>query len=161
MNTVIIYASRYGYTKDCTQLLADQLKGETIVIDADNQKEIDISEYNQVIFGGSVKIGQLQRSITTFALTHKKELLKKKLGIFVSCGDKSNYMKYLQDSLSKELLSHASLIECFGGEFRKENMKFFEKRMVNVMEKANEQKGGRPPIPMFENIKKMATEFSV
>ncbi len=161
MNTIIIYASRYGYTKDCTQLLADQLKGETTIIDADNQKEIDISDYNQVIFGGSVKIGQLQRSITTFAITHKSELLKKKLGIFVSCGEKANYMKYLQDSLPKELLTHASLIECFGGEFRKENMKFFEKRMISVIEKSNEQKGERPPMPMFENIKKMAAEFSV
>lgn len=161
METAIIYASRYGYTKDCVSMLADQIKGETIIIDVDNEKIIDLTKYKQIILGGSIKIGQLQTSIIKFTITHEKELLKKKIGIFISCGETENYMKYLNDSLSKELLTHATSIECFGGEFRKDNMKFLEKRMIIMMERSNAQKGKRPPVTMFENIKKMATEFSV
>lgn len=155
MKTLIVYASRYGYASDCAARLAKQLKGEVTTRNLEKEKSQDLAQFDNVIIGGSVKIGKMQKSIRQFCESNKALLLQKKVAFFIACGDQ-DYMKYLKENIPGDLLDHAVSVQCFGGEFRTDKMNFIEKKMIDMVKKSTEQEGKSLPVPKYENITIMA-----
>lgn len=84
MRTLIIYASKYGCTKDCAEILESSIKGEVVLINIKN-KIPDMLTFDSIIIGGSIYMGKIQRSITNFCKRNKAKLLQKKIGLFICC----------------------------------------------------------------------------
>ena len=62
MKIAIVYATKYGCTKKCAEILKSYLHGEVSIHSAKADK-INLSRYDAVFIGGSVYMGKIQKEI--------------------------------------------------------------------------------------------------
>lgn len=136
VNNVILYATKHGTTEKCAKLLEKKLSGKTVLINLKDSRKIDLSAYDNVIIGGAIYMGKVQKEVTGFCKENSKLLLNKKLGIFI-CGMSDDIEKEFTASYPKEILERAEAKECFGGEFIFENMSFFERFIIKKIAKTD------------------------
>lgn len=156
MKTLIIYGSTYGFTKECVFKLSKQLNGEVKTVNALTETIPSVKDYDNIIIGGSIYMGQIQKKIKEFCSANEKELLSKKIGLFLCCGVSESYELQVKNAFPEKLLNAAVAKECFGGELRIDRMKFFHKILTKMMLKAAEKNGTPPAAQLPENIKKLA-----
>jgi menaquinone-dependent protoporphyrinogen oxidase len=133
MKTAIIYASRKGFSKSIAESIAGQLTGDVSVLDI--RRKPDISGFDRVVLGGSVVAGEIRQGMKKYALKHEKELLTKKLALFVCCIEQKpeNIKKYVDTTFPGSIIKHAIVVEQVGGSYvpEKENfvIRFFFGKM--------------------------------
>jgi len=137
MKTGIIYDSQHG---TCEKLATELAKGteQTVIIKLHKKAKIDLTEFDQIIVGGSIHAGNIQQTVKAFCENHTHELLTKPLGLFL-CGmhDKEKDNQF-QTAFSEVLRSHAKAKYWFGGEFLIDKMNFFERMIVKRIAKVKE-----------------------
>ncbi len=87
--TLIVYGTRYGATANTSEEIGKILQQEGLevrVVDAKKEKIRDIAEYDLVIVGSGIKIDRWTGETEEFLKKFQKELAKKKVALFVSCG---------------------------------------------------------------------------
>lgn len=139
MNTMIIYSSKYGCTKDCANYLKSGLSGSAVLTDIDHET-IDASvleHYDTVILGSSIYIGAISKKMKTLCKDYMVLLSRKRLGIFVCCGFKEQSNEYFTANFPPELLKSAIIMKEFGGEARTDKMKFFDKFVMKAAMKGH------------------------
>lgn len=138
MKTCIIYDTKFGFTKECAQYLQTHITDSDLYTIDDN---VPLQEYNKVLFGSFIFVGEVWKDSTQFLKKHKNQLLNKKLGLFISGLDKEDYLNALQTSLDPELFYHSKIIRP-GGQIDLEQLSFFEKRKlkkrINITENTRE-----------------------
>lgn len=139
MKTLIIYATKHGSAESCSKLLKGKLNGETVVVNIKKDAIPDLSGFDNVIMGGSIYVGKIQKELTNFCSKNLEELKKKKLGLFICCMNKDNTEVQLNTSFPQELLNSAVSKECFGGEFRLSHMNILERFIVKVISKTDKE----------------------
>lgn len=86
---LIVYGTRYGTTAETSQVIAETLRQEGFevgVVDAKKDKIESISDFDLVIVGSGIQMGKWTSEPENFLKKYQKELSKKKVAIFVSCG---------------------------------------------------------------------------
>jgi menaquinone-dependent protoporphyrinogen oxidase len=138
MKTLIIFASKHGCTENCSHLLKDKLNGEVKIVDIKKVSIPEMTEFDNIIVGGSIYMGRIQKGINNFCLVNSSTLLNKKLGFF-TCGMSENDIaeKQIKTSFPEELLTNAVAKAHFGGEFIFKKMNFFERFIVKKISKIN------------------------
>lgn len=138
MKTLIIYASKHGCTEKCSNILKDKLNGEVKIVDIKKDSIPEITAFDNIIVGGSIYMGRIQKKINNFCLKNSTTLKNKKLGFF-TCGMSENEIaeKQINTSFPEELLTNAIAKSYFGGEFIFEKMNFFESFIVKKISKTN------------------------
>ncbi|QVK19247.1 flavodoxin domain-containing protein [Mycoplasmatota bacterium] len=138
MKTLIIYGTRYGSTEKCGQLLKNELNGEIDLCNLMTEEIPDLNPYENVIIGGSIYIGQIQKEVKTFISTHLNELLTKKLGLFTCCSRKGDIaIDQINTVFGEDLLNHAVVKDYFGGEIYYKKMKFLDRLVTRMVSKAD------------------------
>lgn len=66
MKTLIVYGTKHGTTEKCSKLLKDKLSGEVVIINIKKENMPDITAFNNIIIGGSVYMGQIQKEVKKF-----------------------------------------------------------------------------------------------
>ncbi|MBE5988987.1 MAG: flavodoxin [Paenibacillaceae bacterium] len=127
MSTLIVYASKYGFTKTCAEILAKKL-GENVDIYDLNSNLPDLMKYDKVIVGGSIYAGKIRKPVMRFCTDNLNTLKGKELGLFI-CGmaKEDDAQKQLDSSFPQELLAVCAAKGFFGGECNYEKMNFMEK----------------------------------
>lgn len=156
MKTLIIYASTYGFTQDCVQILKKNLNDETSIVNINKNPIPSLENFDTILIGGSIYMGQIQKKIKQYCLTNADALKKKNLGLFISCGSPENCRDYYKSAFPETLLEKACSVESFGGEMRPDKMNFFHKFIINMVEKSADKENSPPMKPLLENIMKMA-----
>jgi menaquinone-dependent protoporphyrinogen oxidase len=160
MSTLIIYASKYGCTERCAKSLAAKLSGKVDLVNIKKGQAPDISKYDVIIVGGSIYVGQIQKSIKEFCINDLSTLKEKKVGLFICCGFAENTEQHMANAFPRELLEVAVTKECFGGELNIEKMKFFDKLLTKMITKATNKSDSKaksaPPKILTDNITKLA-----
>ena len=156
METIIIYGSKYGYTEDCVKSLADQIKGEVILFNIYNEKIPNIDEFDNIIIGGSIYMGQVQKKLKLYCTQNNRSLVNKRLVLFLCCGLPENFEQTLKNVFPEELLEKAVVKECFGGDLRTGRMNFADKMISGLMKKAAAKDGKSEVRQMPENISSLA-----
>lgn len=134
MKTLIVYATKYGCTKDCAKLLKDRLTGEvTITTISDCRYNLD--QFDAIIIGGSVYMGKIQKSITNFCKKNEAILLQKKVGLFASCYTPTDTKSYLNTLFPQSLLDHAICAALVGGRMDYEKMNFAYRKLFQSLKK--------------------------
>ena len=153
MNTLIVYASKYGCTEKCAELLSKELNGEVDIINLKRIRDIDISKYEKIIIGGSIYIGKIQKEVTVFCLKNLDKLMEKRIGLFI-CGmqEGDTINTELNQNFNPVLIKIADAKECFGGEFILDKMNSMEKFIVKKISKVTSNKSNI----LKENILKFA-----
>lgn len=117
MNTLIVYATKYGTTKGCAEQIAAKLRGDVQLVELTKDTAIDLSPFDSVIIGTSIYVGKPRKACSTFIKTHQETLLTKKLGLFLCCiqDENQSVSQFFKDSFPKELRDHAAVQAVLGG----------------------------------------------
>lgn len=153
MNTLIVYASKYGCTEKCVELLSKELTGNVDIVNLKKAKDINLSNYEKIIIGGSIYVGRIQKEVTQFCLNNLNLMKEKRIGLFICCmqeGDSLN--TELEQNFNTELLKVAVAKESFGGEFNIDKMNFMEKFIVKKIANVTSNKSNI----LESNIHKLA-----
>ncbi|WIV12391.1 flavodoxin domain-containing protein [Proteiniborus sp. MB09-C3] len=147
MNTLIVYASKYGFTEKCVELLSKELTGKVEIINLKKESNIDISKYERIIIGGSIYIGKIQKEVTEFCSKNLDKLREKRIGLFI-CGMQEGEAinTEFSQNFNPELIKITEAKEHFGGAFIFDKMNFLEKFIVKKISKITSDKSN-----MLEN----------
>lgn len=138
MKTLIAYASKYGTTEKCANILKTKLSGEVELHDL-KEGIPAISEYDRIVIGGSIYAGQIRKEVTAFCKEKGNELKTKEIGLFIVCmRDGKMAQEQLRAVYPQDLLNHAKASGVFGGEFKFGKMSFFDKLITKVVAKTTE-----------------------
>lgn len=88
MKTLIVYSSKYGTTKKCAELLAKNLEAD--LLDCDQELEAP-TNYEQVILGSSVYMGQIRKSMKKYINRYIKIIKTKKIALFMCSGNVEDF----------------------------------------------------------------------
>jgi menaquinone-dependent protoporphyrinogen oxidase len=135
MKTLIIYATRYGSAERCAKMLSEKLIGDVDLLNLKDRQNIDLSQYEKVIIGGSIYVGKIQKEVNEFCTKHLEELKQKKVGLYVCGMLKEKADIEINDNFPQELLDHAIAREFFGGTFDFKKMNVFTKFIVKNITK--------------------------
>lgn len=143
MKTLILFASKYGGAEKCANLISEKLNGDVNIINLKENKNIQISDYDKIIVGCSVYVGNVQAEIKDFCALNSALLITKPFGLFLSCmaDSKEEIKSYTQNAFSNELINHATIVDSLGGVFNFKKMNFFEKQIIKMILKSKHKKG--------------------
>ncbi len=156
MKSLIVYGSRYGATKGTSEEIARILREENFdvkVVNAQEEKIKNISEYDSVVVGSGVACGRWVNEAEDFLKNFRKDFEKKKLALFVSSvepiskkeGKTEEVAKMhrldLEDRVSKYGLKPVSM-GFFGGIVDFNRMGFLTRKGMEAAFKAPLQKHG-------------------
>ncbi|MCB6993645.1 flavodoxin domain-containing protein [bacterium 210820-DFI.6.37] len=121
MNVLIAYASKTGTVEKCAKILKALIDDATLC-DLTREKP-DLSQYNCVVVGGSIRMGALHKTARTFIQKNKEILKSKKCGFFICNCFSDQSQSYMEKNIPEELLKKAAVAESFGGELVLEDQK--------------------------------------
>ncbi len=154
MKTAIVYYSKYDFCKECANDLSTKLEDYVDIFDiSDNDNQPNtINEYDTVIFGTSIYFGKINKRLVEFCKKNVRALTNKRIAFFVCCATPSEYKTALLACLPKDFVENIDITECFGGELRKDKMRFKDKIIANTVEKVLAKENKEPVQPRYENI---------
>lgn len=156
MKIAIVYATKYGCTKKCAEILKSYLHGEVSIYSAKADK-INLSQYDAVFIGGSVYMGKIQKEITHFCKRNLKQLLHKKIGLFACCYTPKDTEGFFETLYPIELINHAFYVTSVGGIMDYEKMNFLYRKLFQSLKKIDGFKEGFiEPVINEGEIKKLA-----
>ena len=83
--TLIIYSSVDGQTLKIVDKISESITGEKVIYDLDALPDVDLSEYDKVLIGASVRYGKLRPNLYQFVNTHKAQLDDISNAFFLVC----------------------------------------------------------------------------
>jgi menaquinone-dependent protoporphyrinogen oxidase len=142
--SLIVYGTRYGAAARTSEEIAKTLSQEGIevrIVNAKEEKVKDIAEYDLVIVGSGIQINRWTGEPEDFLKKFQKQLMDKKLAVFVCCGSASDKNKpeaavharqnYLEGKAAKYHLQPVSF-GLFGGIYNYNNMPWWAKKAMNA-----------------------------
>lgn len=133
MNVLIAYAGKTGTTAKCAKILK-ALVDDATLCDLTKEKP-DLSLYNCVIVGSSVRMGALHKAVKSFLTRNLETLEKKKCAFFLCNCFTAQTGSYLKKNIPKVLLKKALVTGSFGGEIQMDKQKGFDKMVMKLVEK--------------------------
>jgi menaquinone-dependent protoporphyrinogen oxidase len=139
MRTAIIYSSKHGTTEKVAQKIQNELGEEKAqLFNLKRNKNFDLSQYGQIIVGGSIHAGQIQKKVKLFLEKNTQMLLQRRLGLFLCCMHENEAENQFNTAFPEILRSHAISKKIMGGEFLFEKMNLVEKALVKKIAGVNE-----------------------
>lgn len=134
---VVIYESKYGYTRRYAKWIADALSCP--VFERKKFRSRDFSKYEVIIYGGGLYAGGISGIKT---LTQNRHNLSGKKVILFTCGladpgkpdNISSIRKSLAKVLSKEMLEHIHIFHLRGG-IEYSRLNFVHRTMMSMLRK--------------------------
>ena len=156
MNVLLVYATSYGATKGTSEVIARILREENFdvrVVNAREEKVKDISEYELVVVGSGMAMGNWVSEAEDFLKRFQKDLGNKKLALFISSlktveereGKTDLVAKIRKTGLEDKILKyHLKPISLgfFGGVMNYNKMGFLTRKAMEVGYKSQLQKNG-------------------
>ena len=131
MRTAVVYASNHGTTEKVAQNIKEGLGEEKAqLFNLKKDKNFDVFQFDQIIVGGSIHAGQIQKRVKQFLEKYTQELLQKRLGLFLCCMHEDEAENQFNRVFPEKLRSHAISKKIMGGEFLFEKMNFVEKALI-------------------------------
>ncbi len=139
MENLIVFMSKHGTTRKVALQLQQKLgKEKTHVVDLAKGSVTNLSDYETIIVGGSIHMGQIQKKVKQFCEKHEEELCQKRLGLFICFMAKEEGKKEFDMAYSEQLRAHALAKGLFGGELLIDQMNLIERFMIKKVAKVTE-----------------------
>ena len=166
MKILVAYDSGNGTVKTAVDRLIQPLQAMDVSAVSLNDTKPDLSEYDIVIVGASVRFGKLRKAARSFLQENESVLLQKTFGLFFCCGLTEEQDYYAEKLFSPTLREAAFHFAFFGGSLNTEGLKFTDKMLVRSMrsslfEKEMDDGNYVPNLPYIlpENIDLMARKI--
>jgi menaquinone-dependent protoporphyrinogen oxidase len=145
MKALIAYGTRWGSTTDIANKMGEILtkKGTVVkIVNLGKEKISDVSNYDLIIVGSSIKIGSWTNKALEFLEHFKADLSKKKVAFFVACMDANDPKKckeakenYLEKIANKYPSIKPYKLGLFGGVIDIQRYGFGTKLMLKALSK--------------------------
>lgn len=137
MNTLIVYDSKHGATRQACGELAGRLRGQVTLVDLGAGETAGPEGFDWVLVGGPIYAGSLRSGVKGYLDTHREVLLKKDLGLFLCGADQTQEHRenFLANNVPEDLLVHARVRGHFGHQFHFDRMNFLERTIVKKIVK--------------------------
>lgn len=135
MKALIAYSTKYGATEKCAQVIKEKLNCEVKLINLKSNLSFNVKDYDIILLGGSVYAGNTQKELKAFIEKRNSDLIKKHIGLFLSCGQESSADKYFKDLFTEQLYNHAFSKTYMGYAYYFNKMNFIERTIVKKMVK--------------------------
>lgn len=113
METLIVYGTKTGASKECAELLGKKIKNVTI-IDIDQVKP-NIDEFSHIIIGAGVRNDKMYKPIRDFLKKNQADLLSKKLACYLCNSKPKTTEEVIITSIPEAIREQAVEIVSFGG----------------------------------------------
>lgn len=134
MNTIILYATKYGFTKEIAEKTAE-FYPDAVICDLKSQTIPELSGFDNVIIGSSLYAGMIRKEAKKYMEDNSKILRNKKLGLFL-CGLQSkNSADYFTNNFSSDILNSAFAKAFLGGGFDPKKAGFFDRFIIKTIAK--------------------------
>lgn len=157
MNVLIAYAGKTGTTEKCAKILK-ALIGDAALCDLTKEKP-DLSEYNCVVVGGSIRMGQLHKAARNFIQKNEETLKRKRCGFFICNCFPEQSRSYMEQNIPEELLKKAVVAESFGGELVLEDQKGMDQLITKLVAKRGTQRQKTQTHTSSEAMNKFAEKL--
>ncbi len=130
MKVLIVYATKWGVSKEAAEMLAQRLQPrvEVSIFDINNDPPSP-EAFDVAIVGGSIRMGKLDAKLKKYIKTHKEALSNMPSAAFICCGITKDFDDYKVMQLPKDLVCSLG-IHCFGGQLKPDKIKGFDKIIV-------------------------------
>ena len=126
MKKIILYDTRYGFTKECADYVKN-LFPESDLFHID--EKYDLREYDEVFLGSFINQGMINERTRLLLEAHRNKLMKKSIHLFCCGIDKQDYERAIQESLDPDMFYHIDYF-CPGGEVRYDELTKKEKKII-------------------------------
>lgn len=144
MKKIVLYESKHGCTEMCANFIKE--KNNDLKISQISKFQGDINDYDHIIIGTPVYVGQIHKKVKKFIETNKALLLHKKISIFVCAMNMETYDQMLQSNFDEAIRNHADIIHA-GGAYDFEQLgrlsKFVVKKIAKVSHSTSDIKYDR------------------
>ncbi|MEN8200982.1 MAG: flavodoxin domain-containing protein [Bacteroidota bacterium] len=131
MKTLIAYSTTLGCTEQCASKLKEDLGDDVEMVRISRRRRYNLQNYTNIIIGGSIHEGMIQRSVFKFCENNLDMLLKKQVGLFVCCMDPdADEKELIKRAFPEKLVEHALASGFFGGELNIKKMNLLQKIMT-------------------------------
>ena len=133
MNILILYATKWGVTRECAEMLARQLETRYTVTCRDIREGTpDLSAYDLIVLGSHVRVGKINKQMKKLIRENVTLLSSLPTAVYLCMGYTRQFEEYVDIELPKTL--HCSLgVHCFGGELKPEKLKGLDKWIVRAV----------------------------
>ena len=132
MKTLIIYESRYGSVKKAVDFLSVKLKDFPDIKNSKEASKSNLDQYENILIGGSIVMGKIQKNIRDLIDKKMDLLLTKKIVLFIAAAatDPEELKKEMDAAFPQQLSEKALYISHVGFGFNFEKMNFFYKSII-------------------------------
>ncbi|MCL2569302.1 MAG: flavodoxin domain-containing protein [Oscillospiraceae bacterium] len=134
MKTLILYATKYGATREIAERIATQIGNATL----HDLKQIDLpplADFDCILIGSSLYAGSIRKEVKTFLAQHGPELQGKKTGLFLSGMSAEVSLKPFEDNFPTALLEQSATWAFLGGVFDPQKANFAERLIMKAITK--------------------------
>ena len=135
METLILYASKYGAASEAAEHVAEHLGGSVTLHDLGRKDIPSLDKFECVIIGSSIYAGSIRKEARAFVLQYAYKLRDKKFGLFLCGLDENTQQAYFEKNFSSDILGAAKATAFFGGIFDPKKANFFERFIMKAVSK--------------------------
>ena len=152
--TLVVYASKTGTTKACTELLKEYFPRADYVDLAEATP--DPSEYDLILCGCGIRMGMIHKKLRKWIGRYQEQLKEKEHAFFICNGNQAQTETVFVQNFGKELLETSICASSFGGYTDYKRFKGTDRFIMKML--ANQTKERKLPESgiLEENIKAFA-----
>lgn len=133
MKIAIIYATRGGTTRECANILAQELKNDEITLLEIGKNEIELDGFDLVVLGYPIRMARAMSSARKFIKQNKEKLATLCVAYFICCGFTDCFEEYAEKTIPSPLYERAIAMSCFGGSLDHTRFKGFDRFLVKTI----------------------------
>lgn len=128
MKTIIIYDTKYGFTKEVAEFIKEEIN-DVDFYSVNDEESFNLKLYDNVYLCGYIIYGEVSVKIVELLRKNKVVLLDKNIKLFCSALDQIDFTKAIQTSLDPEMFLHMKVFNS-GGRIVWDELTFIEKRKI-------------------------------
>ncbi|KGQ24558.1 protoporphyrinogen oxidase [Gallibacterium anatis CCM5995] len=82
MKTLILYLTHDGQTRKIAEAIAAKLNGQSVLVNLSENMQIDLTPYDRVVIGASIRYGKFSTQLYDFIQQHHSQLQAKKGALY-------------------------------------------------------------------------------
>lgn len=133
MKILILYATKTGTVKKCASLLATHFGVDNCTLIDIKDERNSLSDYDALIMGTPVRMGKIDKRLSSFIAKNKETLLNMPLGIFTCNGFLAQAGEAFANNFCEDIIEHAITMDTFGGELSEENAHGIDKLLTKII----------------------------
>jgi len=131
MKTLIVYATKQGTTKMVAEKLKTKISDEVDLVDLNIIRPRNLIEYDNIILGGSIYMGKIQKQMKSFIEDNLSLLINKKICVYIcGAGKNETLEKELTEAFPEALLNKTLFKGAVGNAIDLSKLNFFNKLIV-------------------------------